>query len=126
MIKIKLPLKIVSPNIMEHWSVRSKRNQNHKLLIRSEWHKLKEKPTLPAKITLTRIAPRPYDEADNLRMAFKPIIDIVSDLLVPGLPPGHADADPRLHFEFAQHRGRPKQYEIEITIEDYHDVPMPS
>lgn len=69
----------------------------------------------PAKITLTRIAPRELDY-DNLVTAFKHIRDIVADTLIPGLAKGRADGDPRLTWSYTQHKGKPKEYAIRIDI----------
>ena len=73
--------------------------------------------TPPCRVTLTRIAPRDLDEHDNLPAAFKTIIDAIADRLVPGLAPGRADGDKRITWEFAQRKGSPKTYALEITLE---------
>lgn len=118
MITINLPIKLVSSNTAEHWSSRSKRNRILKVLVKSEWNKLTQKPTLPCTIIITRIAPRPFDQADNYRSACKGLIDRIAETLIPGLAPGRADADPRLHFEFRQEKGKPKEYMVRIDFED--------
>lgn len=64
-------------------------------------------PSLPARITLTRIAPRLLDD-DNLAYAFKAVRDGVADAL------GVNDRDPRVSWSYSQERGAAA---IRITIE---------
>lgn len=66
---------------------------------------------LPVIVTLVRVSPRPYDD-DNIRGAFKAWRDGVSDWLkVP-------DNDPNVTWEYLQVRGHPKQYAVEIRVQD--------
>lgn len=62
-------------------------------------------------VTLTRIAPRALDDDNNVA-AFKGIRDGVADAL------GCKDNDPRITWRYAQKRGMPKEYAVEITIEE--------
>jgi hypothetical protein len=71
---------------------------------------------LKCEIELCRIAPRELDFHDNLRMAMKPIVDIIADWLIPGLQKGHADSDKRLLWKYAQEKGKPKEYAVRIRI----------
>lgn len=105
--QIRLPVVIESvANKREHWSVKAKRTAQHRLLGRSI------NPlglTLPCTVWLTRIAPRQLDD-DNLRSAFKALRDGIADRL------GVKDNDPRVRWEYAQERGKPKEYAARVTI----------
>ena len=72
----------------------------------------KAKPT--GRITLTRIAPRPIDKHDNLPIGFKAVVDEVAAWL--GVPDNH----PGITWLYANRKGKPKQYAVEITIEVDH------
>lgn len=112
-----LPIKLESvANKREHWSKAHSRAKKQKQVIKMLF--LSEKPeiSLPAHIKLTRVAPRPLDHQDNLRMAMKAILDEICNLIIPGLAAGRADSDPRLTFEYAQERGKPKEYALKIEI----------
>lgn len=67
---------------------------------------------------MTRIAPRRLDYDENLPMAFKWIKDALAELIKPGMAVGRADDDKRFRFEFDQRKGEPKEYAIEIEIEN--------
>ena len=75
---------------------------------------LKDKPTLPCLVTITRISPRSYDH-DNFVASAKGLRDILSDLVIPGLAPGQADADPRITWHYKQEKGKQS---VRIQIED--------
>jgi len=100
-------------NLREHWTKKSKRHQNERILLTLALKQFECQ--LPARIKLTRIAPRSCD-FDNLVSAFKNIRDVVSDLLIPGLAAGRADDDERLAFSYHQEKGKPKEYAIRIEI----------
>lgn len=103
---IHLPVRLVSvANLREHWRVRAIRAKGHRqaaLMVPKE-------PGLPCTVLLTRIAPRQLDD-DNLRSAFKALRDGIADRL------GVKDNDPRVRWEYAQERGRPKEYAARVTI----------
>jgi len=106
-----LPLRIVSvANVREHWAVKAKRTKAHRLAALA----LPVMP-LPAKVTLTRIAPRALDGHDNLSSAFKALVDGIADRL------GVKDNDPRIEWKYEQARGRPKEYAARIRIETNHE-----
>lgn len=112
-----IPIKLDSvANKQEHWSKAYSRSKKQKIRIKMLF--LAERPviSLPAHIKLTRIAPRALDHQDNLRMANKAILDEICNLIIPGLAAGRADSDPRLTFEYAQERGKPKEYALKIEI----------
>lgn len=107
---IEIPLKIESTlNKREHWATRAKRARAQ----RDEAHlycryrlELRRPPLL---VTLTRIAPRSLD-TDNLAGGFKSVRDGVADWL------GINDNDPRVTWEYAQEKGKPKQYAVRIEF----------
>ena len=68
---------------------------------------------LPCAVTITRIAPsNGLDPHDALPASLKGVIDGVADAL--GLS---NDRDPRVTWRFAQRRGKPREYAVEILIE---------
>lgn len=74
---------------------------------------------LPVKLTLVRIAPRRLDDHDNLRMAFKSVVDGVADWL---------EVDDRSGFlcKYGQEKGETSNtYGCRVTIEPTapHDEP---
>lgn len=71
-----------------------------------------KRPALPCTVTLTRVAPSSgLDSHDNLRSGLKGVVDQVADWLKVD------DRDPRVQWCYAQRRGRPKEYAVEILVE---------
>lgn len=113
---IEIPLKIESTlNKREHWARRAKlakaqRDAAHYGLIgllptgESSLYRRMAKV-----VKLTRIAPRELD-TDNLAGGFKSVRDGVADWL------GINDNDPRVTWQYAQERGKPKQYACRIEF----------
>ncbi len=64
----------------------------------------------PIAVTITRIAPRPFD-IDGAWASAKNVIDGVADTF------GVKDNDPRLSWDVRQRRGKPKEYAVEVLIE---------
>lgn len=60
-------------------------------------------------MTLTRIAPRELD-GDNLQSSLKACRDGVADWL------GVDDRDPRVTWSYAQRRGAPHYYAVEVQV----------
>lgn len=95
-----------------HWAVTAGVRKRHREL--AYWRLRVQLPDMLGpfvRITLTRIAPRALDDDNNVA-AFKGIRDGVADAL------GCSDNDPRLRFEYRQKRGMPKEYAVEVTIEE--------
>ena len=113
--EIEIPIKIITPNKMEHWRTKYNRHKKNKKSITQILTSYISKINLPVDIYLTRIAPRKLDY-DNLVFSLKSHRDIISDLLIPGLRPGYADGDERLRFHYAQEKRRPKEYLLKIKI----------
>ena len=107
-------------NLAEHWRTKHLRHKREAWLVKLA---LKDvKCELPCTIRLIRIASKLCDD-DNLISAFKHIRDVVADHLVPGLPPGRADNDPRLRFEYDQKKGSPASVRIEfIPLQKNHSM----
>ena len=117
---VKIPIRLRSEaNLQEHWTKKHKRKKDVQRAILYALNPLK-KPSLPCKITLTRIAPRSLD-FDNLATAMKSAIDQTADWLVPGLQAGRADGSSMLEFKLDQRRGEVKEYALEIKFEEIHE-----
>lgn len=113
---VRLPLRLVSTaNLREHWAVKARRvkaqRQATGLALRHEGGTWMSPPTTPMVITMTRIAPRPLD-GDNCQNAAKAVRDGVADWLKT------ADNDPLLTWVYQQRKGKPKEYAVEITVEE--------
>jgi hypothetical protein len=110
-----IPIRAVSEsNISEHWTSKSKRHKTQKYWIYFKYNQRKEKIPLPCLVKLTRIGKRMLD-SDNLAVSMKWIRDAIADILIPGKPPGHADNDPRISWEYSQQIGK----EYAVIIEFY-------
>ena len=68
-------------------------------------------PKLPVTVLLTRIAPRAMD-TDGLAASFKSIRDGIADRL------GIDDGGKQVAWEYAQRRGKPKEYAVEIIVKE--------
>jgi hypothetical protein len=122
-LKVKIPIKTISEaNTHEHWTKSSKRHKNQKQVVKVYLNPYFNDPKyadtlgLPCQITLTRLAPRSLDDDENLPMAFKWIKDAICELLVPGKAIGQADNDKRIQTKYAQMKGLPKEYAIQVEI----------
>lgn len=107
---LTLPIKVVSEaNMRGHWAAKANRAKRQR---KAAWAYLladNAPRTLPATITLTRIAPRMLDD-DNLAGAFKAVRDGVADYFQVD------DGDPRYRWRYDQRPGKRGVYEIEILI----------
>ena len=128
MAKVKIPIKIASEaNSNDHWRLKSKRHKIQKAIVRS-YMKTLNLPALPATVTMTRYAPRPYDD-DNIRSAFKYVRDAVSEYILEEVDgrkyqAGRADNDPRLTWVYAQEKTVQEEYYITIQVEQ--NTPAPA
>lgn len=112
-VEMILPIYLRSEgNNSDFWARKKLRHDKQKKLTNSGLEKIKNKPELPCKITLTRVAPRKLD-FDNLAFAFKWILDTVCAYLVPGKRPGRADSDERISVNYSQQKGA---YAVKITL----------
>lgn len=116
----KLPLRTVSEsNSREHWYAKALRAKIQK---KSIWYAFNEdRPNipLPCIVKLSRKGPRLLD-SDNLQSSFKAIRDQVADQIIPGLPPGRADGDPRIEWQYDQ--SKDKVYSVQIEV--FADIPF--
>lgn len=116
------PIKTVSEaNAHEHWRARQKRAkaQRSAAVILTAAHAATAGIVVssgnyyalagPMVVTLTRIAPRSLD-SDNLAGSAKHVRDGIADAL------GIDDRNPIVEWRYAQRRGAPKQYAVEIHI----------
>lgn len=111
----EIPIEVVSEaNISEHWSKSSKRHKNQKRFVRYFLSNISVYSNLPITIKLIRISPRMLDEHDNLRTAFKYVVDAIADLIYPGKKAGRADDTKLITWEYAQEKGKEKSIRIEI------------
>lgn len=107
---IRLPIRLWSvANLREHWAKRAKRAREHRALACFMVRSHVATHPLPVTVHLTRIAPKALDD-DNLQSAFKAIRDGVADAY------GIDDRDPRISFRYAQRKGKPKDYAVEIEL----------
>lgn len=105
---ITLPIRITNPlnGSHGHWrGVAKRRRAERSVAAMAVPAGLKP----PLVVHLTRIAPRKFDD-DNLGAAFKSVRDGIADKV------GVDDGSAQIAFKYAQRRGNPKEYAIEILI----------
>ncbi len=114
--KLTLPIRTVNTsNVREHWAKRSKRARAHRLAalmsLCSGWPLESRQAWLEGclVVTLTRVAPRALDDDGNVS-SLKSVRDGVADAF--GVP----DNDPRVVWRYAQRRGAPKTYAVEVEV----------
>ena len=107
---VVVPLRLVSiANARMHWAAKAKLVKAQRQAVAASL--LGETPpALPVVVTICRVAPRLLD-MDNAVASMKATIDQTASFL------GVDDRDPRVTWRWAQRRGEPKQYRVEITIE---------
>lgn len=70
------------------------------------------KPQLPCRVTMVRVAPRRLDD-DNLAGALKCVRDELAALI------GVDDRDKGVLWRASQARGKPKEYAVRVTLEEF-------
>lgn len=110
--KLYIPVRTESEaNARDHWRIKAARTKAQReaacLAVRAR----RDEITLPAIITICRVAPRDLD-CDNLRGAGKGVRDGIADAL--GLP---NDRDTRVEWRYTQERGKPREYGVRVVIE---------
>lgn len=111
MLTVLLPIKAVSVlNAREHWRARAARAKVHRATAYTLMRAAALGHEVPCAVTMTRIAPRALD-GDNLQASAKACRDGIADWLKVN------DNDPRVTWQYAQRRGEPKQYAVEIRVE---------
>ena len=112
--KYRLPIKLHNPlnGSHGHWSAVAKRRKMER---NAAFFATPMGLKPPLVITLTRIAPRLFDD-DNLGAACKSIRDGIADRV------GIDDGSKLIAFKYAQRRGNVKEYAIEIEIQEAHET----
>lgn len=107
---IEFPIHVRSTaNLREHWSATAKRAKLHRQIVGYVMNG-QPKPDLPCIVRFIRIAPRELDD-DNCVSGFKACRDGFADWL------GIKDNDPRVSWEYAQIKGKPRQYAVRVEIQ---------
>ena len=110
MISIVIPVRTVSEaNAHEHWRKRQRRAKEQRGIVALMLGASHVRPPVPCVVTITRIAPGKLDD-DNLAGSQKHVRDGIADWL------GVNDRDPRVKYEYAQRKGKPKEYAVQIEI----------
>lgn len=107
---------VTEANTHEHWALAHKRHKRQKQLLRyklSHFFIYKNKPLL---IKFTRLYPGKLDKHDNLPMAFKYIVDAVSELIYSSVKAGRADDNKNLEWQYDQEKNVPgfRGFKIEV------------
>jgi hypothetical protein len=106
---IVLPIKIESTlNKREHHMARARRAKSQRQTAGWCLH-LVPRPDVPIVVKLTRIAPRMLDD-DNAVGGMKSVRDAVAEWLMVD------DADPRISWQYAQEKGKPRQYACRVEF----------
>lgn len=128
----RFPMKLPSlANARLHWRAMDKLKKEQKAIVGyilrlapKPWMTWQDPPG-STRITLTRIAPRPLDGHDNLRGAFKYVVDTIADRFdlskdpeKPRLAGQRAnDSDPRVEWVYRQERGAVREEACRIEVE---------
>lgn len=108
--KVTVPIKAWSTsNLREHWGARARRSQSQRKATALVSKSLVHQVATVLVVTLTRVAPRALDD-DNLRGALKAVRDAVASVLRVD------DRSPLVRWEYAQRRGEPHEYAVEIDF----------
>ena len=106
------PMRIPGGQWIPGWDVKRRRTKEHRyvsaLCIANAHIHLEPAPFT---VTMTRITPssRMLDD-DNLRSALKAARDGIADAF------GIDDGDPRVTWEYAQRKGKPREYAVEVEF----------
>ncbi len=107
---VTLPIRTVSEaNMREHWGKKYARKRSQQRTV-ALFLGNKTPPPPPLEITLTRIAQKKLD-SDNLAGSFKHVQDGIAAWF------GIDDGDNRLHWHYRQRPCKPREYAVEVHIE---------
>jgi len=111
---LRLPIKLHNPlnGDREHWTAVAKRRKNERGLA---WLCTPSGLKTPITVTLTRVAPRLFDD-DNLGAAFKSVRDGIADKI------GVDDGSKQIKFKYAQRRGKVREYAVEVEFAETTDT----
>lgn len=111
--KIVIPLRLVSsPNLREHHMARYKRSKKEKTEVGWALRAHQDRPSLPCRVTITRLGPRPFDRDNNVA-SMKATQDAIAEWL------GTDDSDPLIQWVYAQRRA--KEYAVIIEFGEFID-----
>ena len=96
-----------------HPVAQRKRNRIQAAAVKEVWKCEPRNIQLPCKVTLISISEREKD-FDNFVYSMKFFRDAIADLILPGMPPGRADGDKRITWDYKQEKG---SYGVRIEIE---------
>lgn len=117
MLTVSIPLRTTNgQNAREHHMARARRVKAERNVV--GWLMRRHKaPAGPVTVLLRRVSPPgatgrwvPLDEHDNLRGALKAPVDALATWL------GRDDADPSITWQYAQRRGEPGEWAIEVEV----------
>lgn len=115
MIRFDVPVKLISEaNKREHYMVRHKRKKDQQRAVAYSWIAagIGHFFVFPVVVTMTRIGVRKLDP-DNLAGSFKHVQDQIAREL------GVDDGDEsRVRWIYQQRKGAPKQYGLEVSIDE--------
>jgi len=111
-----MPLRTISEaNDRAHWRARHERHRDQRLhtsmWMRKMLHRDHVKLSLPAVVTLTRIAHRKLDDGDNLPMSLKHVRDEIAAQL------GVDDANPLITYQYKQEKCLRGKYGVRVNFE---------
>ena len=112
--KLRLPIKLHNPlnGSHGHWAAIAKRRKQER---NTAYYAFPHGIKLPVVVTLTRIAPRLFDD-DNLGAAFKSVRDGIADKI------GVDDGSKQIKFKYAQRRGKVREYAVEVEFAENTDT----
>lgn len=120
-LQLWVPIRVHSPNHptgrrhARHWGPQHRQTRQQRNAVRVAWERSDPHHRLvlplPAAVKLVRVAPRELDGHDNLRAAFKHVVDEITALL--GLS---NDRDARVIWNYTQERGGVREYGIRIVV----------
>jgi hypothetical protein len=120
---LEIPLSKPLPSLANwrgHWRALAalKQAQRHQLALHlrarggpflREWAVMRGNEALRMGVTLTRVSPRTLDAHDNLRTAFKAIVDQLAEAM------GMDDRSKRYEWTYVQERGAPA-YRVRLEV----------
>lgn len=111
--EVTIPIKTVSElNAREHHMARYRRRKKEKqavgLVVRT--YLRRTGIAVPCAVTLTRCAPSTGLDQDNLVSSMKATVDAIATAL------GVDDRSPLVTWAYAQRRGKPKQYAVDVRV----------
>lgn len=127
-VAIEIPMKLPSlANLRIHWRTEAELKRTQRaavgLALRTtgraflnEWKVMRGNERMRLRVTLTRISPGRLDKHDNLRMAFKAVVDEVAACC------GLDDRSDRYEWVYAQEHGL---YGVRVHLEVLHPERVP-